>query len=178
MQRTLDEQVKEGSANFLVLRIDSKGGSPSESQELANYLAELDADRVHTVAYIPQEATGDAAIIALACNEIVMHPQAILGGSGAAKMDDREINAAVVMAYKEMAPIKSRSWSLGAAMLDPALKVYKYHNQANGQTQYWSEEEATGKDGWTKGAIVTSGDGPLRLNRRRSSKIGCRPRRQ
>jgi membrane-bound ClpP family serine protease len=162
LRRTLDEQVKEGSANFLVLLIHSKGGSPADSQELANYLAELDPDRVHTVAYIAQEATGDAAIIALACNEIMMHPQAVLGGSGAAKMDDRQIEAAVT-AYKAMAPNKSRSWSLGAAMLDPTLKVYKYHNQANGLTQYWSEQEAQGKDGWTKGAAITSDDGPLRL---------------
>jgi membrane-bound ClpP family serine protease len=170
LQRTLDEQIKEGSANFLVLRIDSKGGSPSESQQLANYLADLDPDRVHTVAYVPEEATGDAAIIALACNEIVMHPQAVLGGSGAAKMDDREIGAAI-QSYREMAPKKSRSWSLGAAMLDPSLKVYKYHNQANGLTQYWSEEEAQGKDGWTKGAAITGGDGPLRLTGDEAAKL-------
>jgi membrane-bound serine protease (ClpP class) len=170
LRRTLDEQVKEGTANFLVLLIDSRGGSPSDSQELANYLAALDVDRVHTVAYIPQQAAGDAAIIALACNEIVMHPQATLGGSGATRMDEREIDAGVT-AYKAMAPIKSRSWSLGAAMLDPTLKVFKYHNQANGQTQFWSEEEAAGKDGWTKGAVVTGDDGPLRLTGDEAAKL-------
>ncbi len=56
-------------------------------------------------------------------------------------------------------------------MLDPALKVYKYHNQANAQTQYWSEEEAAGKDGWTKGAAVTGDDGPLRLTGDEAAKL-------
>ena len=62
---------------------------PTDSINLANFLASLDPAKRRTVAYIPSEARGDAAFIALACDHIVMHPAAMLGGSGAAPLEAR-----------------------------------------------------------------------------------------
>ena len=70
--------------NFICVWIDSPGGSPADSLNLANYLAGLDSNKRRTVAYIPNEARGDAAFVAFACDQIVMLPTAILGGPGAA----------------------------------------------------------------------------------------------
>jgi membrane-bound ClpP family serine protease len=168
-----DDNVKQGSANFVVIRIDSPGGNPTESQQLGNYLADLDPDRVRTVAYIENQAAGDAAIIALACDEILMRPDAVLGGDGAlgldptAPRDKQEIDIAVSTFREGVAKPKSRSWSIGAAILDPSLEVYRYTNKTSGLVEYWSAEEAgeEQKDpqAWNQGPLITTGAGRLSL---------------
>jgi membrane-bound serine protease (ClpP class) len=82
-QRMIEAAIRDNDVNFVCLWIESAGGNPMESMELARYLAtDPKLRRVQTVAYIPNEARADAALIALACNEIAMHPRAVLGGEG------------------------------------------------------------------------------------------------
>ena len=88
IERLIDEERRKG-ANFVCLWIDSPGGSPLESKRLADYLIGLPREEVRTVAYIPSEARADAALVALACDQIVMHPRAILGGPGQYQMSPR-----------------------------------------------------------------------------------------
>src|SRR5690606_9810044 len=89
------KQIDEQDANFILLWIDSAGGSYADSMDLANYLARLDSSRIRTVAYIPTEARGDAALVALACDQIIMGPNAVIGGAGAAVIDETTTDAAV-----------------------------------------------------------------------------------
>ena len=179
--RQIDTNVKQGGANFVVVRIDSPGGNSSESQTLANELARLDPQRVRTVAYIEKHAEGDAAIIALACDEIIMLPSAVLGGEGAFDLiadgprgkQDVEI---AVRTYREgVAQPKSRSWSIGAAIIDPNLDVYRYTNKANGLVEYWSEDEVKEQQdpaAWNKGASITEGGGRLALTGEKAEEYG------
>ncbi len=90
-QRMIEENTRQGDANFVCLWIDSPGGSVVEAMQLANSLAALDASKVRTVAYVPNEARSDAAIIALACDQLVVHPQAVLGGPGAYEPSTEEV---------------------------------------------------------------------------------------
>ncbi|BBO30682.1 NfeD family protein [Lacipirellula parvula] len=69
----------DGGANWIGVRIDSVGGDLDACLTLANQLAELDANAVRTVAYVPVEAKGGAAIVALACDQLVMAPDATIG---------------------------------------------------------------------------------------------------
>ena len=91
-QAMLQSQIRDRDVNFICVWIDSAGGSPAYSLNLANFLASQDSSKRRTVAYIPGEARGDAAFIALACDHIVMHPQAILSGS--APLRSRETTSA------------------------------------------------------------------------------------
>ncbi len=100
-------------------------GSPLESMALATYLAQLDRNRVRTVAYIPGEACADAAVMAMACDQVVMRPEAVLGGPGAYQMSGKEIAGYRQTIRDSLAPEKMRSWSLWAAMIDPELAVYR-----------------------------------------------------
>ena len=68
-----------GGANWIGVRIDSVGGDLDACITLANQLAELDPNAVRTVAYVPVEAKGGAAVIALACDQLVMAPDAVIG---------------------------------------------------------------------------------------------------
>ncbi|MDH3717615.1 MAG: hypothetical protein OES79_05780, partial [Planctomycetota bacterium] len=65
MQDAMNRRV-----NFLCLWIDSPGGDVESVTRLAAFISQLDSDKVLTAAYIPAEATGTAALVALACDDV------------------------------------------------------------------------------------------------------------
>jgi membrane-bound serine protease (ClpP class) len=159
-----------GGANWIGVRIDSVGGDLAACIDLASSLAELDPNSVRTVAYVPVEARGGAALIALACDQIVMHPEATIGVGPEATIpqarDDRrlprigprprrdeedddedfndpaEIAGAVSTVRDSLAKRAGRPWSLMAAMIDPGVEVYAHRNRATGEERLMSAEEA------------------------------------
>ena len=77
--RKLD-QAQQLGADLVILEIDSPGGALEATFNLVARLRDI--NWAHTVAYIPNEALSGAAIVALACDEILMDPQARLGDAG------------------------------------------------------------------------------------------------
>jgi membrane-bound ClpP family serine protease len=138
-ERLIQEQVHLHKKNFICLWIDSAGGPPDECLRLADFLAfDVDPAAVRTVAYIPGKALAQAALVAMACDEIVLHPDAELGGPGSPQMSRNEIEAAKPK-VKRLAARKMRSWSLWAAMIDPQVEVFRCTRL--GQVEFFSEEE-------------------------------------
>ena len=171
--RTKLAEAIDGGANLVCLRIDSPGGSPEQSLVLATTLARLDAAEVRTVAYVPREALGDAALVATACDELVMHPQAILGGDGAANIDQRR-GEAMTAAWREgVAAVKGRSWSLPVALALPGLVVHRATNLPTGLVDYFSEQELASRGDrgeWKLGPQI--GIGPIKVSGRAAESLG------
>src|SRR5207248_10085391 len=69
---SLEERKRKRDFNLLVLCLDTGGGDLAESKRLAEYVATL-GEKIHTVAYVNREALSDAALVALACGEVMMH---------------------------------------------------------------------------------------------------------
>jgi membrane-bound ClpP family serine protease len=174
-QKKIRDQI-EGGVNFICLTIDSAGGSPIDSMSLAGYIADLSDSKtgdVRTVAYIPKRARGDAALIAVACDQIVMAPDAILGGSGDYQMKPEEIAELKTMVANFRTHKKEATWSLPVALFDPSLKVFRYTNNNNGRKECFSEEELGADAGaWKQGELVTTNSGPLRLTGDRAQELG------
>lgn len=165
-QRMIEDAIRQRGVNFICLWLDTEGGSPAESARLAVFLATaLDAAEVRTVAYVPQRAGADAALIALACDELVMAPRAVLGGDWQPPLSKEEILQLSQTVRETLAPGKSRSWSLPAAMVDPGLDVFAYQRLEDAKyVEYFCEEEAaeqTEPDVWQKGEAVTTPGVPL-----------------
>jgi len=140
VQRSIEDAVRNRRINLVVLEIRSPGGSPMESIQLANFLAqELKKQQVHTVAYVSEEARADAALIALACSQLVVHPEAILGGPGAVQPDQDDLEMIRKAVKNPEGAWSHRSWSMALAMVDPDLEVYQYRRR--GQQQLFSLEE-------------------------------------
>src|SRR6516162_9452150 len=80
-----------------ILVIEIRPGSSPFHQilGLARFLS-ADVPSLTTVAYIPETVTGNHVVIALACKEIVMHPDAGLGDIGLGKPLDPDEQAFVV----------------------------------------------------------------------------------
>lgn len=166
LQRLIQDEISQNNVNFVCLWIDSPGGSAADAMQLANFLAfDLDPGNVRTVAYIPREARSDAAIVAVACDQVVMHGDALLGGPGAYDFSEEEIAQMRETIRSSLAPRKSRSWSLLAALVDPDLDVYRYDR--DGQTEYFSEEELAEQanpDAWEREQPVTTPGEPLQID--------------
>ena len=168
----IDEAIGRG-VNFVCLRLDSPGGSPEQSLVLATWLATFDPTRVRTVAYVPREARGDAALVALACDELVMQPDAVLGGAGAATIDQRQAQA-IAAAWREgVARRRGRSWSLPVALVAPGLAVTRFTQAATGREDVFCDEELADRDdaeGWKRGGRV--GVGPIQCDGRLAESLG------
>lgn len=140
LQSQLDEALATG-ANFLCLEIDSPGGAPEQSLVLARWLADRNPGQVRTVAYVPQQARGDAALIALACDELVMHKEAVLGGEGAAAIGERQAEA-IAVAWREIAATRGmESDSLPLALVLPEFVVERMTQRTTGEVAYFSAAE-------------------------------------
>jgi membrane-bound serine protease (ClpP class) len=171
-RQQIERAVADG-ANFLCLRVDSAGGSPEQSLVLANRLAAFDSARVRTVAYVPRQARGDAALVALACDELVMHPDAVLGGEGDASIGGRQATAVTASWREGVAKQRERSWSLPVAVVVPGIDVEQATQQETGRVEYFSGEELAARDdrdSWKVGAKV--GTGPIQLTGRSAESFG------
>ena len=167
------ERAMADGANFLCLRVDSAGGSPEQSLVLANRLAAIDPARVRTVAYVPRQARGDAALIALACDDLVMHPDAVLGGEGDAVIRGRQATAVTASWREGIARKSERPWSLPVAVVVPGIEVEQATQRDTGRVEYFSSEELAARDdrdSWVVGAKV--GTGPIQLTGRSAESLG------
>lgn len=173
-QSIVHDQVDGKNVNLVVIWLDSEGGSVTDTATLANFLAGLNPAEVRTVAYVPTNASGDASLLALACDQIVMHHQAQLGGDGVQPLEaeDRKL---VVRLAEEIARQKQRSASLAGALFDPGRRVFSYVRGGDGFTEYFTEDELKrqkDRDDWRKGAEVTKVGQPLRLTGERAEELG------
>jgi len=172
----LESELRSGEVNLLILRIDSEGGSLKDSTQLANHLMSPNKmAAVRTVAYIPNQARADAALIAMACDEVIMHPKAVLGGTGDYAIPESEVEAGVKWVQTQLGPSKSRYWSLLAALIDPEMRVFRYQNVKSGREAYLSEKEhdvLDDADDWRKGKEITSAGVVLEATGQQAKELG------
>jgi membrane-bound ClpP family serine protease len=191
---TMLSSALEQGANWVGLRIDSTGGDLQASVRLAMTLAKLDANAVRTVAYVPVEAKGEAALVALACDQLLMHPGAQLGtkpeppgrgqeqgfplpGVPGLPGPDRaaQLEAAATTLRQSLAPRAEQSWSLLTAMVDPTVVLFAYHHRVTGETRWWSAEEAQSlveADAWQQGDPIVAARQSLVLAGERAAELG------
>jgi len=127
------------------------------------------------VAYVPDRARCDAALVALACDQVVMHPQATLGGEGDYVFTEDDIAQIRKTLRDTIALKKARSWSLPAAMIDPKLEVFRCTRRGGKYTEYFCEEELAKQPDaaqWEKGPAVTRPGRPLEVDGRQAVEYG------
>ncbi len=175
LDKTIAFETRDRGANWVGVRIDSTGGDLEDCKNLAHRLAGLAESDVETVAYIPAEASGGAAMIALACDQLVMHPEANLGGPEVVREDRATLDAALHAIQAEYADRGAHGWSLAAAMIDPEIELFTYQNTQTGGARIFSPEEAAEQKNasdWRKGPRVKAAGEPLRLSSQRAKELG------
>ncbi len=163
IHRQIDRMKNEG-ANLLIFEIDSPGGYLTSSQSLANIIADLDDNKtIRTVAYVPKQALSGAAMIALGCDDIVMHPNAQIGDSAPIEMRaggpferaPEKVLSVVRDIMKTLGERKGRPTAITIAMADKDHAVYKVTNKQSGDISFMSEDDILAANGdWNKGPRV------------------------
>lgn len=136
--RAIEEGLNRKEVNLILIEIDSSGGNLSESLRLAQYLADIPSDRAEVVSYISGSALGDAALIPLASDTILMHPGAKLGGPGEATISPA-ICKEQKSVLKEFAKSAGRSDGEVLGCICPEMQIFEY-NAFDGRKQ-WSNPE-------------------------------------
>ena len=174
MKTMLGEELAKRKVNWICITIDSTGGNLDDCKELAETIAAF-GDDVQTVAYVPVEATGGAALIALSCDQLVMQPEAHLGSEQAHPFDKMETEAARESIRESLARRLPHSWSMLTAFIDPEIELFSYQNTKTGEVRYFSPDEAKNQsepDNWKRGARIKSPGKTLSLKSTRAKELG------
>jgi membrane-bound serine protease (ClpP class) len=144
LQRRLRE-AQDLRPDVLIVQIDSPGGILDKSEEVARLLEDFEC---HTVAYVPRQALSGATMASLACDEIVMHPNAHLGDVGVIGLVDDAFRFApekqisdVVVLMRRLADDKGKPAALAEAMVRKDTKVFLVRPKQGGRDLYVTEAE-------------------------------------
>jgi membrane-bound serine protease (ClpP class) len=161
--RQIDRAVASGM-NMIIFEIRSPGGEMFASIHVSEAISDLSKRKIRTVAYIPKHAYSGAAIISTGCDEIYMHPDAVMGDAGVitetAKGGQFEFAPQKLMEPLErhlenMAERKHRPKALLVAMMNKDLTVYAVTNKDTGMVSYMSDDEIALANGqWVQGNAV------------------------
>lgn len=171
----ITSETRDRGANWIGVRIDSTGGELVDCLRVADRLAGLDANEVQTVAYVPVDASGGAALVALACDQVVMQPEAQIGGKGTMDLERKTLDAAIESIRASLVKDRGHGWSLIAATIDPELELFSYSNNKTGDVRYFSPAEAAEQpnpDDWRKGPRIKPAGELLQLNSQRAEELG------
>jgi membrane-bound ClpP family serine protease len=175
MHTLMGTELRDRKVNWIGIKINSSGGELEDCLRLADTIAEFDANEVQTVAYVPVDASGGAALVALACDQLVMHPEAHLGGTGTVELDRQQLDEATVALQESLSKNVDHDWSLLAAMIDPDIELFTYRNTQTGEVRYFSTEEADALPDaadWDKEVRIKAVGEPLRLAAQRAQDLG------
>jgi membrane-bound serine protease (ClpP class) len=186
-ERETQHAIADG-ANMIIYDIDSPSGDKDYAQQVATLIAEVDASKVSTVAWVSKEATQASALVALSCDRIFMPDDAVIGeidlktmrlnhGQLMAPADEvnPEDQQRLLTVIKSIAQRRNRSVSLIQAMADSSQPVFEVTHRESGRVAWMNEQElASQPEEWTKGAAIPeTGDGKLLLlNAQRAHELG------
>ncbi|EMI25481.1 putative membrane protein [Rhodopirellula europaea SH398] len=139
-QSNLAASIDSPDVNTWLVAIDSPGGNLNRSASLAATLADPGIAIQAVGGWVTGEARGDAALIALACQPLLMSPEATIGGSGADAMSPEDVQRQSEL-IDMVAESTGRSAALIRGMLDPSLSVHRYVHRRSGRVRYATSEQ-------------------------------------
>lgn len=182
LKRKFQTAIDDG-VDVIVLDIESPGGWVNVTFELMDMVA--DAKGVETVAYIDKDAISGAALVSLAADTILMHPDArmgdageiVMGPDGAFRYTEAKSRSVLAQKVRDTAEATGRPKALAEKMTDKDMIVYAATNKANGQTRYISDKEYASMedaDEWELGRPVREAgkDMFFTVNGRRAVELG------
>lgn len=121
-------EAKSTDAQAIILEIDTFGGRVDAAVEICKILS--DAKPLRTVAYVTNQAWSAGALIALACEEIIMAPGSSIGsaeprmgvGTGPEETDEKSVSA-VRAKFRAVAEEHGHDPRLAEAMVDQDIEL-------------------------------------------------------
>lgn len=156
-------EARDQGAEVIVLEIDSPGGRLDSTFEIVELIR--GAEDIETVAYIRRSAISGAAMVALACDRIEMHPEAQMGDVGVIiggvfspfQYVEEKARSPVVASIRTIAAANDRPAALAEAMVDKDITVYTATHREDDRTAYFTDKEwesLPDADEWERGPPV------------------------
>lgn len=129
MKEILSRRIRDAKgagASVLILQLECAGGQSDKAHEIALMLIELGKpgeERIETVAYLTPSARNLAAFLALACDRIYMHQDALLGDFEAYMEAHARKEELIRTNLSEVASQKLYPGVLARGMLDRDLRI-------------------------------------------------------
>ncbi|GIW87294.1 MAG: nodulation protein NfeD [Isosphaeraceae bacterium] len=139
VKRRIGQAINERNENLLIFQIDSEGGEIEAINAITVAIAELDPQKVKTVAFVEDRAVGLAALIPLACDEIILATGARWGD--VTHTVDRRGQKQPIPAEKvrpladraaDLAAQKSHPRALARALVDPQIEIVAARDTRSG----------------------------------------------
>ena len=124
--RAMDGQLV-GDTNLIIMNMDCEGGDVQACLQLSRYLSALNPDKIRTVAYVPGTVKGPAALIALACDNLVMSKTSRIGGIYSPLVSDDVLND-IKPTIEDLAAEKGKPWSPFISVLRPNIDLARWAN--------------------------------------------------
>ncbi len=161
-KRKFTEAVESG-VDVIILDIHSPGGYTAVTFELMDMI--LDAKGVETVAYIEKDALSGAALLSLACDKILMLPDArigdageiVMGEDGAFRYTEAKSRSALAQKVRDTARRTGRPVTLAEKMVDKDMVVFQATHKTDGKIAYFSDKEweaLKDAEDWVRGKPV------------------------
>ncbi len=179
VRRLVGNEVNTGRANFVLLRINSSGGDWSDAQQLASLIASFrdKGENTRVVTYVPTRASGSAALVALAGEQLVMHSSAQLGGliEGDPPLEGPGLELLRQTLRDSLAAETRREGSLLVAFADTDAELFRYSNRKTGENRLLDEQAAKTLDDagdWQQGEAITKPGDVLALTGDEALELG------
>ena len=138
VERAIVELPREAGRPVVVFELvptHSKFGEGTEfgrALDLARYLSSRELSVIKTVAFIPQSIKGHGVLVALACEEIVMAPDAEIGEAGIDEPAQEAIDPTVRSGYSQIADRRRTiPTAVAIGMLDRQVEVLKVETESS-----------------------------------------------
>ena len=182
LKRRFQQAIDRGT-DVIILDIESPGGWTAVTFELMDMVAA--ADTVETVALIEKDAISGAALLSLACDRILMRPDArigdageiVMGPDGAFRYTEAKSRSVLAQKVRDAAAATGRPAVLAEKMTDRSMVVYNATHRETGEQKLLSDrdlESMPGADDWDRGAVIREAnkDAFLTLNGSRAVELG------
>ncbi len=164
-------RCRASGAELIVLDMDTYGGGVGPALDIAR-LIKQDLNDIYTVCYVRPNGISAGALIALACDQIVMTPTGKLGdaapilmGSELKDVEREKIESALRAEFRESAERNGYPIALAESMVSWDLEVWQIRHKTTQELRYVEKEEYQGRveipAGVTTGPSATQSDWEL-----------------
>ena len=127
------QATQEGKRPVLVLEVPPGVSQFHHVYGLADLLTTQPVSNIKTIAWVPETVTGPNALIALACDEICLHPDDAAGRPGArqALPEDQQVIVKGVVSKRHNTKVNE---ALAAALMDPQATLVQLSVEVRGRS--------------------------------------------
>jgi membrane-bound serine protease (ClpP class) len=162
LQRKFKQAIDSG-ADVIIFDVHSPGGYTYVTFELMDMIT--DAKDVETVAFIQKDAISGAALLSLACDKIIMLPDArigdageiVMGEDGAFRYTEAKSRSVLAQKVRDTAQATGRPLALAEKMVDKDMIVFEATHKTTNEVRYFSDKEwqtLKDVDDWNKGKPI------------------------